>query len=418
MTDSSPTTGGAKRALSYVLGATVVAGAVGYVIQAVVPGFLSVSDYATFGAFWAITYLVVSGLSGVQQELTRVSRKADDNGAGARNWRSWAGFTLATATVMTLLVGGVFWLLFPTVMPSSDPSLVGALAIAVLGYTLIAGLSAALYGIEFWPGVAGMTIADSVLRLITIGAALLLGFGVVALGWAIAVPFIVAALLMWIIVGQRVRSSLHLDSSLPQLVRGTITTVGASLATGVLISGLPFLLRASGSNEAVGLVASLMLVITLTRAPLVVPVMALQSYLIVTFRDRADSVRSVVLKYSAALLGVAVLLAGLAALVGPWLLDWLYGGQYSLSGWDFALIVVSAGLTGVMCITAPAVLALGKHRAYVAGWALAAIVTVVILFLPLGQWHARVLIALTIAPAVGALLHLGSLRSRATSHQQ
>ena len=64
---------GGRGALAYVLGATVLAGLIGYVIQAVVPGFTDADEYITFSVFWSIVYLVVSALSGVQQEVTRAA---------------------------------------------------------------------------------------------------------------------------------------------------------------------------------------------------------------------------------------------------------------------------------------------------------------------------------------------------------
>ena len=74
------------RGLTYVLGATVVAGAVGYVIQAAVPAFTGTDEYIAFSVFWSVVYLIVSALSGIQNELTRSAHPtADREGSG---WRS------------------------------------------------------------------------------------------------------------------------------------------------------------------------------------------------------------------------------------------------------------------------------------------------------------------------------------------
>ncbi|GAA2530181.1 membrane protein [Microbacterium mitrae] len=402
-----PTVG--RGALSLILIATVIAGAIGYLIQGVVPGFLGAADYATFGAFWAITYLLVSALSGVQQELTRVSHTVVPNDSRAR-WPLAARFILATAIIAAVIVAVVFFPLSETVLGKNTAGLAAPLAIAVFGYTLVAGLSAALYGTRNWRGVAAMTVADSAIRLILMAGVLALGLGMTALGWAVALPFLLAAVILFLVVGGRVRRQLRVDATARTLVSGTLSTVAAAFATGILISGLPFLLRASASATDVTLVASLMLVITLTRAPLVVPVMALQSYLIVQFRARPEHARATVMRYAGMLFFVAAMLATVAAWIGPGLLQWLYRGEYALGAVDFAIIVLSAGLTGVMCITAPAVLAVGKHAAYVSGWALAAVITIATLFLPLGNWHAQVLAAIVLAPAAGAVFHLLSLR--------
>jgi O-antigen/teichoic acid export membrane protein len=401
------------RGLTYVLGATVVAGAIGYVIQAVVPAFTGTDEYIAFSVFWSVVYLIVSALSGIQNELTRAAHPTADRKSSG--WRTLWGFAGVAAAVAVLAVVASSPLWAPRVFAADTVMLVAAVAVATLGYTMVAVLSGALYGVRNWPAVASMTIGDSALRLIAVTAALALGGGMVALGWAVAVPFLLAFVGVLAMSARSIRATLHLDARIGALGRNSLTTVAAAAATGLMISGLPFLLGLTSPRTDGALLASLILVITLTRAPLVIPLLALQSYLVVTFRDDAHDVRRRVLRLGGALLALTAVLSVLAVIVGPWIIALLYGDRYELPAAAYALIVASAGLTGLLCITGPAVLAAGRHGVYLAGWAVASAVLVGGLLLP---WEdpARVLTAILAAPVAGVLTHAGgsAVRRRRT----
>jgi len=407
MTGSTPAPGEApapRGGLTYVLGATVVAGAIGYVIQAVVPGFITAQEYVAFGVFWSVVYLVVSALSGIQQELARASHSGDGSG-----WPVFRTFALVCAAGAAVLVAVTSPLWAARVFPSDTLTLVAALAFAALGYALVAAVSGALYGVRNWPGVAGMTVSDAALRLIAVIVALVAGAGLTALGWAVAVPFLAAAVIVWAFTGRSVVRSLALDADLRGLGRNSVRTVGAAIATGLMISGLPFLLGVTVQEDASAtLLASLILVITLTRAPLIIPLLALQSYLIVSFRDAGHRVGRRVAVWGGGLAALTAVLALAAAFVGPWLIDLLYSGRYELPPGAYAAIVASAGLTGLLCITGPAVLSEGRHTAYLAGWAAASVVTVACLLVPLGPLE-RVLLSLLAGPVVGVVVHAVAL---------
>lgn len=393
--------------LTYILGATVVAGGIGYVIQAAVPAFMDASQYVIFSVFWSIVYLVVSGLSGIQQESTRASRSTP-SGDG---WPVLGRLAALSAVIVAVVIAASSFAWAPGIFGDDAVALVAALIVAAVGYTFVAAISGALYGVKNWRGVAGMTITDAALRLLTVAAAVLLGAGVAAAGWAVALPFGVAAAAVWIAAGRGIRSRLSVDVSLPTLLRHSAQTVGASVATGVMISGLPFLLGVSPTGLDATRLASLILVITLTRAPLVIPLLALQSYLIVTLRDEQGRLARRVAAWGGALLLLTAALSALASFVGPWIVDVLYNGRYELPAVAYAAIVASAGLTGLLCITGPAVLSAQRHALYFAGWATASVITVGCLFVPT-EGLVRVMIALLAGPIVGVAVHAAGLRPR------
>ncbi|MFC5434564.1 hypothetical protein ACFPJ2_12840 [Microbacterium suwonense] len=398
---AEPAAGRATRGgLRHILIATAIAGGIGYLIQLAVP-IVAPDAYLDFATMWSATYLVVTCLSGIQQELTRASRR----GPAGSGFRTWSRFAITSGITATGLVAVIFWVSGPRLFPAETLPFVGVVALATFGYCLVAAISGAVYGLTEWGAVAGMTVVDAVIRVILIASALLAGGSAILLGWATAVPFLLAALVIWLWVGRRIRHHLVIDVPMVRLFKNSAATVAASLSTGALISGLPMILKAFAPDAGVDLLASFILVITLTRAPLVVPLVALQGYLLVSFRDSAHGSASRILRWTTAVLGVVIVLAVAAAVAGPALMTWLFSGFLILTPMDFALIVLSAGLTGVMCITGPAVLAMNRHAWYTSGWVVSAGATIVVLLLPI-EAHTRVVAALLMGPLLGAIVHV------------
>lgn len=405
---TSAESGPSRSGLVYILGATVVAGALGYLIQAIVPAFTTAGDYVAFTVFWSAVYLVVAAIAGIQQEVTRAARPRGDGPSGRRDLL-WFG--VAAATVFALAVVATSWLWAPAALGPAAASLIAPLAVAAAAYALIATLSGVFYGARRWRAAAGLTVSDAGLRLLTTVLALALGAGIVGLGWAVAVPFALAVVLMWFLSGRRAVDDVALDVTLGGLVRNSASTVGGSLATGVMISGLPLLLGITAQGLGKSTLAALILVITLTRAPLVVPLLALQSYLVVTFRDAPQLAARRTLTWGAALLGATAVLAVAGASIGPWIVDLLYSGRFDLPAPVYAGVIAGAGLTAALCLTGAGALAAGHHGIYVGGWGTASGALLVALFaVPAGIWP--VVGAIAGAPVIGIAVHLTALRRR------
>ena len=127
----------------------------------------------------------------------------------------------------------------------------------------------------------------------------------------------------------------------------------------------------------------IILAVTLTRAPLLVPLTAMQGNLIAHFVDeRSDRVRALVTP--AGIIGgigaVGVLAAGL---VGPWLLRVGFGPQYQASGALLAWLTAAAVAIAVLTLTGAAAVAAALHRAYSLGWVGATVASGLLLALPL-----------------------------------
>lgn len=399
---SSPSS--AKRGLRAVLISTAIAGVLGYAIQLLAPALLEDErTYIAFSVFWSTMYLGVSAMSGIQQEVSRASHP--DSGASAptlRTFAFWAsGAAVVLAAVVAVLFGG-------SVLPGAEPQFGIALAIGLVGYVLTAALGGVLYGLQLWRAVAFAAVADAVIRAALVIAGFAFNLPVVALAVLVACPFFLSFALTWLLFRRKVVGAFRLDVGLRHLTRNAASTVVAASASGLMISGLAMLIGLTSAAEPPNTTAGLLLAITVTRAPIVVPIIALQSFLISTVFRGERGVHPVRLLRILALSLIAVVgLAVIGWIVGPWIIALISSGRYEIDGWMAAVIVMSAGLVAAMCLTGPALIAVRRHVDNTAGWIVAALLTVLALMLPLGA--ARVPIALTVPAFLGLAVHTFTL---------
>lgn len=399
---SPATTSRAPSGALLILVATVIAGIAGYLVTFIVYREVGAAPYAVFAVYWAALYLLIGGLSGVQQEVSRATRPivlgTRVRPSGARTFAAVLAIGVAGVTVASapLWAGRVF--------ETNAWSLVFPLAVGAASYVLVATLSGSLYGVSQWRSLALMIGVDGVLRLALISVVLLFTHDILALAWAVALPFPLAIMLLWpVIRGQFVGRS-DLDVGYRDLTWNVARTVLASASTAVLVSGFPLLLGSTGSRDDPAFVGELIFTITLTRAPLIVTVMSLQSLLLVRFRDEQSSWFRLFLRAQALILVGTGTLALLGWWVGPAMFEFVSGRPGAVEGWLIAVLVASSGLVAALCVAAPAVLAKGQHVVYALGWVAAAVVTVVVMVMP---WELvdRVVVALVAGPVAGLLVH-------------
>jgi O-antigen/teichoic acid export membrane protein len=391
-----------------ILVASVVTGAAGYVVQILVAKVLGPVDYAPFAFFWSALYIVVGALGGVQQEVTRAASATARPGlpsqADRRNGRVVV-FTLTIASIVFVVLSATSPLWAPLVFGPATGYLAWPLIVGAVSYVLVAGLSGALYGVKWWYPLVALIAVDGVLRLVGVLLALALSPSLAALAWAVAAPFPLAVIIVFPIVARKLRPSL--DAGYAQLGRNVARTVVAAAATSALISGFPALLNATSTSVPVAVLGSLTFALTLTRAPIVIPLLALQSYLIVHFGSTETSLTRRVLRLEALAVTGAVVLGGLAALIGPTVLAFIRD-DFVVSSWMFFVIVASSGLIAAMNISGPAALARSAHTAYTLGWVAASVVTIAMLLLPV-EFDLRVSLALLVGPLLGCVVHLVGL---------
>ena len=112
----------------------------------------------------------------------------------------------------------------------------------------------------------------------------------------------------------------------------------------------------------------------------------------------------------ASITGATLVLAVAGWYFGSPVIAWIFGASFTSPPTFVVGCIVAAGLIGVVTVTGGALLATGRHGGQLAGWSIAAVVSIVVLVLPLDDLYVRVVSALLIGPAVGLCVHLVSLR--------
>lgn len=405
--------------LARVIPALVLSSVLGYGIQLLAPFLLGSLEYVEFSAFWSALFLGVAALSGVQNEVAR-SSLPEGSSAAAESLRRYAvvvGFGAAVGgAIGGAVVGGLL---------GSDDSgeIAVAMALGLGGFVILAIQTGTLYGAGRWTGVALAIIADPGLRalvFLAIAAFALAGSDTVPLGTlllATVLPFIGAAIVVWWGGGRATVRAVFIEQTWARLLRNSFHTVAAATALGFVAAGMPLVIAAIGQGEEPSVIAGAVLAVVLLRAPLVSPMLALQSYLTVTFRDAPSLARRRSLLLTAGLL----LAGGIAALAVAWgaqVADDLLSPLYTLPPvWVLVAIVFAAALVGIQSIAGAAALARGSHRVYSLGWVTTAAGVLVTALLPL-PFEVRLTVALTLPVAVGLAVHLLglSLAGRRRSH--
>ena len=171
--------------------------------------------------------------------------------------------------------------------------------------------------------------------------------------------------------------------------------------------GFPVLLKAtSGELGAAGGVV--ILAVTLTRAPLLVPLTAMQGNLIAYFVDHRHARLRALLAPAAIVAAVGAVGVVGAALIGPWLMRVAFGPEYRASATLLAWLTAAAVSIALLTLTGAATVAAALHRAYSLGWIGATVAAALLLTLPL-TLEVRTVIALLCGPLVGIAVHLAAL---------
>lgn len=396
------------RALRQILPAMVLASGLGYAVQLCAPVILGASSYVEFSSFWSALFLCVAALSGVQNEIARSATLSHSERSG-RIIRDYSLIVGGGVIVVSAVGGAVFAAAF---VREDQLGAVIALGLGLVSYALLAIVSGVLYGARRWTGVVAAIIVDPAMRAVFFGAlavVALLGSKhavplTVAL-FAAAIPFAFAAVALWARWGSRALGVTTFDTDAAGLVRNSFHAVVASTSLGFVAAGMPLLVAALGRDESPALVAGTVLVVVLVRAPIVSPMIALQSFLTVSFRDSPASSRRRATLVICGLASATVLIATGVALFGDRVVSSLLPSYTLPPTWLIVVIVVAAGLVGVQVVAGALVLARAAHRLYAAGWATTAVGVVLFCVLPLA-FAPKLAIIMTAPGMLGVAVHL------------
>lgn len=394
--------------------ATAVAALCGYGVMYLAARRLEPAGFSVFGVFWGAFGLVTGATNGLLQEATREVRSSCSQAGGrpvgpgprTRPMRVAAGVALGAAAI----IAGTSPLWAPHVFAEERPLSVALLSAGLAGFCLHATLLGMLAGTGRWSLYGALMVTDALSRVSLAVAAFVFGWGLTGFLWAT-----VGGSLAWLLVllaapAARSAAGLHTAGTVGTFLNGAAHSVAAAGASAILVMGFPVLLKAtSGHLGATGGVV--ILAVTLTRAPLLVPMTAMQGNLIAYFVDHRSARVRALTKPAAIILALGAVGVLAAFLVGPWILRTAFGSEYEASGTLLAGLTAAAVSIALLTLTGAATVAAALHRAYAIGWVGATLVATLLLTLPLGL-ETRTVVALLCGPLVGIAVHLFALSGK------
>ncbi|MFW0793665.1 polysaccharide biosynthesis protein [Gordonia sp. CPCC 205515] len=404
-------------AIGRVTIATLIAAASGYLVLLIAARDLGAAGYGVFAVFWAAYGMVTGAQNGQLQETTRAVRAAVDAEAPRDATHPWR-VNMAIGLVLGALVAATSPLWSPHVFTEYRWLSVALLSVGVASFAVYAHLAGALSGSVSWGAFAILLSVDALIRLAGAVLALLIGGGLVAF-LVITVVGSVSWMLL-LVASPEARRAVGLPGDVPtgRFTANTVTAMAAAAASAVLVMGFPVLINATSGHRAAdtATVGAVVLAVTLTRAPLLVPLNSFQGVLITRFVDGRARPIAALAAPLAAVCAIGVVGAVAAWAIGPWLLSTVFGADFRLSGLSVGWFTLGATTLALLTVTGAAAIAVGAHRWYAAGWWIATLASIGLLLLPLGVAD-RVAIALIGGPIVGMAVHGAGLvlRSRPTA---
>ncbi|MBB2992125.1 O-antigen/teichoic acid export membrane protein [Mycolicibacterium iranicum] len=414
MTDATAGPSGAvtRGSVVRVGAATAVSALCGYAVLYLAARDLAPAGFSVFGVFWGAFGLASGAAFGLLQETTREVRSPTVDPAGRRThpFRVAAGIGLAAAAVIAAT--SPLW--SSHVFVDARGLSVALLCAGLAGFCVHTTLLGALAGADRWSAYGALMVTDALLRVAVAAASFALGWGLGGYLWATVAGAIGWVLMLAVSRATRRAARVTTPGGTAAFLRGTAHSTAAAGASAVLVMGFPVLLQATSDDlgAAGGVV---ILAVTLTRAPLLVPLTAMQGNLIAHFVDQREHRLT-------ALLGPAALVAALggtgvvlATVFGPWLLREAFGTQYQADGALLGWLTAAAVAIAMLTLTGAATVAAALHRAYAAGWVIATVASALLLLLPL-DLEVRTVVALLCGPLFGIGVHLVALaRPRAVA---
>ena len=402
-----------------LLGSSLLAAVSTLVVTMIAQRALNGSELTEFLLFWAALFTVTGIITGIQPEITRAVGTARTQTVSA-DGSAPQGARVVTVTAALGAIAGAFVLVSSPLwagqqIPHSAAVGVTVMALGVFLYALQATMSGVTAGEDRWYLFAAVGGLESAGRLILMFAAALIIPSLAGLEAATVVPMGLWLILAFVTVSGRRLWVARADVPAGRLTTNILWSFLSSAAAAVLMMGFPNVLKASGAAESEPVVlGTLILAISITRSPIMIPLQAFQGVAVSAFLKQRHRPVAAFIKPAAAVVAVGAVGALAAYLVGPLLFRLIYppaagaesAYEAAASGISLGALVFASALLALMTLSGNMALAVNQHRIYLAGWVVAAAVTLSLAFLIPAPLVPRAIVALAVGPVCGFVVHM------------
>lgn len=417
-----------------LLGSSLLAAVSTLLVTMIAQRALNGSELTEFLLFWAALFTVTGIITGIQPEITRavgtartravadraLANRAASGGAASAEGSAPQGARVVTVTAALGAIAGALVLVSSPLwagqqIPHSAAVGVTVMAVGVFLYALQATMSGVTAGEDRWYLFAAVGGLESAGRLILMLAAALMIPSLAGLEVATVVPMGLWLILAFVTVSGRRLWVARADVPARRLSLNILWSFLSSAAAAVLMMGFPNVLKASGAAESEPVVlGTLILAISITRSPIMIPLQAFQGVAVSAFLKQRHRPVAAFIKPAAAVVAVGAVGALAAYLLGPLLFRLIYppaagaesAYEAAASGITLGALVFASALLALMTLSGNMALAVNQHRIYLAGWVVAAAVTLSLAFLIPAPLVPRAIVALAVGPVCGFVVHM------------
>lgn len=415
-----------------LLGSSVLAAASTLVVTMIAQRALTGSELTEFLLFWSALFTVTGIITGLQPEITRAVGTARTyaaaDGVASAHPAPQGARVVTVAAALGAVAGALVLVSSPLwagqQIPHSAAVGVTVMAVGVFLYALQATISGVAAGEDRWYLFATVGGLESAGRLLLMLAVALFIPSLAGLEVVTVIPMGLWLILALVTFSGRRLWVARADVPAGRLMVNILWSFLSSAAAAMLMMGFPNVLKASGAAESEPVVlGTLILAISITRSPIMIPLQAFQGVAVSAFLKQRHRPVAAFIKPAAAVVAVGAVGALAAYLVGPLLFRLIYppaagtesAYEAAASGLSLGALVFASALLALMTLSGNMALAVNQHRIYLAGWVVAAVVTLGLAFLLPAPLVPRAVVALVVGPVCGFVVHMVgvSMASRA-----
>ena len=351
-----------------------VLGVTSYAFLVLSARVLGPERYAPLSATWAAVFLLAPGFFiPVEQELGRALSARRARGVDGRSVVRKVALAsgavvlvllLATAVGSPLLIGRLF---------DDEPLLLLALAVSIPGFMVQLLVRGVLAGNGRFGAYGAVLVAEGTIRLVACGILALIGVSTAGpYGLALGVPPLLACAVALRRSGDDLRSGP--EATWSEVSEALSWLLAGSLLTQVLINSGPLVVKLLASDSEQAAASRFAAGLILARVPLFL-FQALQAPILPRFSRLAASGQDERFRSTLRLLLTGVVVLGVAstagaALLGPKLMEVVFGPGFVLPAGDLAYLAGGSAAFILAIALAQALIALSGHARVALSWLL------------------------------------------------